>query len=351
MKKCPLCGQVYDDIYNKCRDGTRLIQADESAPATPIGGLANVPPQAAGPSLPKVAEIDVRARARRQPTSRPSDSKKSQPQPKSSSSRPLAVAGRILVILFLFACLLEWIKSQGQRSHDQEKQATQLAQANAQIREETQQMLKATNTAQALSILQGLGRTFESTAAASSGQPKGIVEVFARFTKKVASVQANLATGVNLMSQGMDMTDVETPEQFQAKKTKVFLACDMIEAVGAFEKNAVEGFRTELQTAHYPAQATQAFMANQQTNQNFILIGKHGQCLFEYTETRKAMAKLLEASWGKWTFHKDSQTFTFTDAAFSADYKAALLACNAADARANAIDAQQRMAAKNMAAP
>ena len=40
MKKCPICGQIYDNIYTKCRDGGRLMPTTEISSPLPARELA-----------------------------------------------------------------------------------------------------------------------------------------------------------------------------------------------------------------------------------------------------------------------------------------------------------------------
>jgi hypothetical protein len=332
MKKCPVCGQIYDDIYTKCHDGGNLLPTTDSAPSKPAVAAAYVPPKAESPP---------------QPPSRSAGLSQAKPPQIPGSSKGPAALVRILVIIALFLGLLEWMKSIGQQVGEHREQAAQLKRTSVQVQGEVRQMLKATNVADALAGAQDMGQMFDTAAAGSSGQAKAVMEALARFTKKSASVMANLPVADGLMKQGMDMTDVGTLEQCQAKKALVLQACDMIDQAAAYEKNSLENMRNELQHAQLPPDVIAKMLTAEQTSAN--LLRRDGSTLLEYSQSRKDMADLLVSGWGKWTFDKDEKKFTFTDESFSADYKASLKAGKAADAARVAVGAAVRLAAQKSA--
>lgn len=248
-----------------------------------------------------------------------------------------------LVFNGIFLCLLLALHSEVVK-HKEE--STHLQQTVDQMGGEARQMLAATTPEEVVGAFQNSEQTLATAVGRSSGQTKAFMEALARFTKKSASVVTNLPRTDDLIKKGMDMTDIETLEQFRAKRAMVLEACDIMEEAASFDENFEKNFRTELQTIHLPPEVVGKLVAAYRPA--IDACQPVGLALDGYAQSFRAMADLMEAGWGKWTFHKKQKTFTFNDISFAADYNTALKSCKAANQNLLAAITASRLATKKL---
>lgn len=343
MKKCPACGQFYEDIYTRCFDGQRLIGTNETPPPTLAPANAWTTPAAGSQSL--------SARAKK---------------PSSNG------AGLALFVVACLACGGAYWYFIWQHRATAPHTATSAAvpqptlaakattgpqgapvaqskvgpQAAGQSGVKIGPMGAATSGEAALEARKSAAKTLEMAAAQAAGQTKATLQACAQVMRSEAAVFEKLSVANRLRTEGLDMAGVETRDQMRTKKSQVFKACGMMEEFANFDGE--QALRRDLQSAHLLPEAI-AKVATKRSQALATADRQYATAARECARTSRAMANLLEINWGKWKFDKEQKKVTFTDQKLGASYKNTSEALEAAERSMVTADTADAAGAKKFA--
>ena len=126
----------------------------------------------------------------------------------------------------------------------------------------------------------------------------------------------NFNTAVNLFDRSLEMSDVQTLEQLQAKQRLTFQAFAELEQSRQFFGNLGESYRKELTRYNLEAKMIDAILAGTgesiRTKQGYL--DQETAAIMSYGENVRHILSLLASNWGAWEFSSNNNTFRFSDA-------------------------------------
>jgi hypothetical protein len=174
----------------------------------------------------------------------------------------------------------------------------------------------ATNPEAALQKFETIKRAIEKGSKESSGQAKAIMQASGGFISKTLAALTNFNSARELFDRSLEMSDVQTLEQLQAKERLTVQAFAELEQGRQFFGNLAESYRKELTRHKLDTKIIEAMIVGTgesvRTKQRYL--DQEIAAMTSYGENARRVLSLLASNWGSWEFRTNNKTFRFSDA-------------------------------------